>query len=135
MFNIIGAMAEFDRELISERVRAGLRNAKAKGKRIGCPSREIDAAIVTRLRSQGVIWRAIASHLGVGLGTLYRVVPGRSKTQETSGTPREGTWLQTPRTTLQTHLCATNGDASYSTAAYHHIAIVRLLRITFDGAH
>ena len=38
MFQIIGAMAEFERALIQERVRAGLRNAKAKGKRIGRPA-------------------------------------------------------------------------------------------------
>ena len=37
MFQIIGAMAEFERALIQERVRAGLRNARAKGKRLGRP--------------------------------------------------------------------------------------------------
>jgi DNA invertase Pin-like site-specific DNA recombinase len=35
MFQIIGAMAEFERSLIQERVRAGLRNARAKGKKFG----------------------------------------------------------------------------------------------------
>ena len=35
MFQIIGAMAEFERSLIQERVKAGLRNAKAKGRRLG----------------------------------------------------------------------------------------------------
>jgi DNA invertase Pin-like site-specific DNA recombinase len=39
MFQIIGAMAEFERSLIQERVRAGLRNAKQKGKRLGRPPR------------------------------------------------------------------------------------------------
>ena len=37
MFQIIGAMAEFERALIQERVKAGIRNARAKGKRIGRP--------------------------------------------------------------------------------------------------
>jgi len=37
MFQIIGAMAEFERALIQERVRAGLRNARAKGRRLGRP--------------------------------------------------------------------------------------------------
>jgi len=37
MFQIIGAMAEFERSLIMERVRAGLRNAKAKGRSLGRP--------------------------------------------------------------------------------------------------
>jgi DNA invertase Pin-like site-specific DNA recombinase len=79
MFQIIGAMAEFERSLIQERVRAGLRNAKAKGKRLGRPSVEVDLAEVGRLRSQGLGWRAIASKLGVGLGTVVRAA-GKSKT-------------------------------------------------------
>ena len=73
MFNIIGAMAEFERELIRERVRAGMKNAKAKGTRIGRPPRNIDAAIVSRLRAAGTAWRDIARQLGVGVGTLYRL--------------------------------------------------------------
>src|ERR1700689_4849874 len=50
MFNIIGAMAEFERELIRERVKAGMKNAKAKGARIGRPRTQIDAFQVARLR-------------------------------------------------------------------------------------
>jgi DNA invertase Pin-like site-specific DNA recombinase len=72
MFQIIGAMAEFERSLIQERVRAGLRNAKAKGRRLGRPSVHVDGAEIARLRSQGLGWRAIASKLGVGLGTVVR---------------------------------------------------------------
>jgi DNA invertase Pin-like site-specific DNA recombinase len=37
VFNIIGAIAEFERELLRERVKAGMKNAKAKGARIGRP--------------------------------------------------------------------------------------------------
>ena len=37
MFHVIGAMAEFEKSLIQERVCAGLRNARAKGKRLGRP--------------------------------------------------------------------------------------------------
>jgi DNA invertase Pin-like site-specific DNA recombinase len=51
-FQIIGAMAEFERSLIQERVRAGLRVAKAKGKRLGRPRLSIDLRRVTVLRSQ-----------------------------------------------------------------------------------
>jgi DNA invertase Pin-like site-specific DNA recombinase len=72
MFQIIGAMAEFERSLIQERVRAGLRNARAKGKRLGRPSVQVDASEIARLRSQGLGWRAIASQLGAGLGTVVR---------------------------------------------------------------
>ena len=72
MFQIIGAMAEFERSLIQERVRAGLRNARAKGKRLGRPSVKVDATEIGRLRANGLAWRTIASQLGVGLGTVVR---------------------------------------------------------------
>src|ERR1041385_7818579 len=60
MFQIIGAMAEFERALIQERVKAGLRNAKAKGKRIGRPPVKVDSSRVLDLRNQGLSWRAIS---------------------------------------------------------------------------
>jgi DNA invertase Pin-like site-specific DNA recombinase len=74
MFQIIGAMAEFERALIQERVKAGLRNAKAKGKRIGRPRRAVDLVKVVELRVQGRSWRDIAQELGVGVGTVYRTL-------------------------------------------------------------
>lgn len=74
MFQIIGAMAEFERALIQERVKAGLRNAKAKGKRIGRPRQEIDPSRVLELRNQGLSWRAISDRLQLGLGTVYRSI-------------------------------------------------------------
>jgi DNA invertase Pin-like site-specific DNA recombinase len=74
MFQIIGAMAEFERALIQERVRAGLRNAKAKGKRIGRPRLEIDSSKVLKLRAEGLSWRTISDQLKLGLGTVYRAV-------------------------------------------------------------
>jgi DNA invertase Pin-like site-specific DNA recombinase len=84
MFQIIGAMAEFERSLIQERVKAGLRNARAKGKRLGRPRRVVDASRIATLRASGVSWRAIAQELGVGIATLYRreavVATGQSPT-------------------------------------------------------
>jgi hypothetical protein len=53
MFQIIGAMAEFERALIQERVRAGLRNARAKGRRLGRPRVIVDAAKIASLRTPG----------------------------------------------------------------------------------
>jgi DNA invertase Pin-like site-specific DNA recombinase len=78
MFQIIGAMAEFERALIQERVRAGLRNAKAKGKRIGRPRQVVDSSKVLALRGQGLSWRAVSSCLKLGLGTVYRAA-GKAK--------------------------------------------------------
>jgi len=70
MFNIIGSMAEFERELIRERVKAGMKNAKAKGIRIGRPRTKIDASQIARLRDSGASLREIAARLGVSLGTV-----------------------------------------------------------------
>ena len=79
MFQIIGAMAEFERALIQERVRAGLRNAKAKGKRIGRPRQVVDSLLVLKLRGEGLSWRAISERLNLGLGTVYRALSSRSQ--------------------------------------------------------
>jgi len=59
MFQIIGAMAEFERALIQERVRAGLRNARAKGRRLGRPRVIVDASRIATLRTQGRSWAQI----------------------------------------------------------------------------
>jgi len=74
MFQIIGAMAEFERALIQERVRAGLRNAKAKGKRLGRPRVYVDASRIVALRAQGRSWSQIVAEVGVGKGTAQRAV-------------------------------------------------------------
>lgn len=72
MFQIIGAMAEFERALIQERVRAGLRNAQAKGKKLGRPRVEVDAAMIASLRAQGRSWAEIVNETGLGKGTVQR---------------------------------------------------------------
>src|ERR1041385_5863542 len=74
MFQMIGAMAEFERALIQERVKAGLRNAKAKGKRIGRPPVKVDSSKLLELRADGLSWRAISEHLKLGLGDRKSVV-------------------------------------------------------------
>jgi DNA invertase Pin-like site-specific DNA recombinase len=80
MFQIIGAMAEFERSLIQERVRAGLRNAQARGVRLGRPRTVVDAAEIVRLRSSGASWREISERLGVGVGTACRAFQTLPKT-------------------------------------------------------
>jgi DNA invertase Pin-like site-specific DNA recombinase len=82
IFTVLGAVAELERSLIVERVRAGLRNARAKGKTLGRPRVVVDTARITALRAQGLSLRAIASELGVGLATLHRASVPRSKTRE-----------------------------------------------------
>ena len=79
---VLGAVAELERSLIAERVRAGLRNARAKGKRLGRPRSALDTSKVAALRSQGLGWKKIAAELGVGVGMLYRLALGGSKIQQ-----------------------------------------------------
>src|ERR1700732_1770074 len=79
MFQIIGAMAEFERSLIQERVKAGLRNARAKGKRLGRPPIFVSQNRLDALRASGASWRAISKELGVGVGTAHRISQQRSK--------------------------------------------------------
>jgi DNA invertase Pin-like site-specific DNA recombinase len=82
IFGIFASIAEFERELIRDRVKSGLRNARAKGKRLGRPSKALDVARVTMLRGQGASWRAISTQLGIGVATLHRAAGGRFKIQE-----------------------------------------------------
>jgi DNA invertase Pin-like site-specific DNA recombinase len=70
MFQIIGAMAEFERSLIQERVRAGLRNAKLRGKKLGRPRRIVNGDEMARLRQQGASFREIAEAVGASPGTV-----------------------------------------------------------------
>jgi len=70
MFQIIGAMAEFERALIQERVKAGLHNARRNGKQLGRPRRAVDLDRIARMKAEGRSLRSIAERLGVGYGTV-----------------------------------------------------------------
>src|ERR1700720_3369215 len=72
IFTVLGAVAELERSLIAERVRAGLRNAKAKGKTLGRPRRIVDTAKIATLRAQGRSWRTIARQLGMSARSARR---------------------------------------------------------------
>ena len=79
MFQIIGAMAEFERALIQERVKAGLRNARAKGKRIGRPRVIVDASQIAALRLQEHSWAEITRETGISKGTAQRALASLPK--------------------------------------------------------
>lgn len=72
IFTILGAVAELERSLIVERVKGGLRNARAKGKHLGRPRKVPDATEVKRLREQGASWRTIGKKLGVSAATALQ---------------------------------------------------------------
>jgi DNA invertase Pin-like site-specific DNA recombinase len=79
MFGMLGVFAEFEREMIGERVRAGIKNAKSKGTKTGKPfgrprvSRDIENK-VAELRAKDWGVNRIAKTLGIGSGTVRRIV-------------------------------------------------------------
>ena len=68
--------AEFEREIIRERVNAGLARAKAQGKRLGRPRRDDPKLLanIRKLRKQKLGILKIAKQLGVGTSTVQRIV-------------------------------------------------------------
>lgn len=79
VFTVLGAVAELERSLIGERVKAGLRNARAKGKRLGRPKVIVDAARVASLRAHGRSWREISVEMGISKGSAQRALWGLPK--------------------------------------------------------
>lgn len=79
VFSVIAAIAEFERSLIQERIRAGLDHAREKGTKsgdpIGRPKRVFNRDLVIKLRGEGVSIREIARRLKVGKGTIERACP------------------------------------------------------------
>jgi DNA invertase Pin-like site-specific DNA recombinase len=66
LFHVLAAIAEFERDLIRDRVIAGLRRAKAQGRRLGRPQlHQVDVAEARRLMAQGLSLRAAGRALGV----------------------------------------------------------------------
>ena len=76
LYQMLSAFAEFERDCIRERVRSGLRNARAKGRRLGRPRVALDAARIAALRAQGRSWREIARLVGTNTASARRAVPG-----------------------------------------------------------
>jgi DNA invertase Pin-like site-specific DNA recombinase len=72
-FTVLGAVAELERSLIAERVRAGIRNAKAKGKRLGRPPAVADTLRISERRATGASWRAIGRELGLSGETVKKI--------------------------------------------------------------
>jgi DNA invertase Pin-like site-specific DNA recombinase len=75
MFQMCGVFAEFERAMIRERVKAGLERARAQGKTLGRPrTPEVVENKIRAARRQGKGIKKIANELGVGVGTVQRVV-------------------------------------------------------------
>jgi DNA invertase Pin-like site-specific DNA recombinase len=74
MFSIFGALAEYERNLIRERVIAGQKRAVANGVKMGRPSKMNDGmrSAIQLLREKGMGIKQIARELKVGIGTVYK---------------------------------------------------------------
>jgi DNA invertase Pin-like site-specific DNA recombinase len=77
VFTVLGAVAELERSLIGERVRAGLRNAKLTGKKLGRPPlRELSCSDVQRLRQDrkaGVSFKRLSQKHGISVWTAFQL--------------------------------------------------------------
>ncbi len=75
MFNVLSAIAEFERDLIRERVVAGIRRARAQGRHVGRPRKyRVDATAVQALLAAGTSLRGVARRLGVHPSAVRRAL-------------------------------------------------------------
>jgi putative DNA-invertase from lambdoid prophage Rac len=74
MFQVIAAMGEFERELMRERVRAGLRNARSNGRKLGRLCITVDTAGIGQLRAQACTVREIAGDLGFSRSLVHKTL-------------------------------------------------------------
>jgi len=74
MFTMISAFAQFERAIIQERVRAGIRKARLKGKTLGRPKANVDVQRINQLKSQGLSIRKIAELVGTPKSTIQNFI-------------------------------------------------------------
>lgn len=79
LLHLLGAFAQFERDIIVSRVRAGLEHAKARGQRLGRPQVRNDEAI-RLMRAKGLSLRQIAKRLGVSKSSVQNSLAGVQKT-------------------------------------------------------
>ena len=76
MFQICGVFAEFERGILSERVKAGLNRAREEGKTLGRPTKRINVQRIVESRKDGKTIRAIAKEHGVSIGKVHKALTG-----------------------------------------------------------
>ncbi len=76
IFTIISAVAQLERDIIAERVRAGLRRVRENGKKLGRPRAEVSKGEIYRLHSHGLSLRKIATQLNISKSTVAKYLKG-----------------------------------------------------------
>jgi len=74
IFTIISAVAQLERDIIAERVKAGLRRARENGKKLGRPTASVDVQRIFQLRSEGLSLRRIAGQVGISHTIVARIL-------------------------------------------------------------
>ena len=85
MLNVLGSVAQFEREMMLERQREGIAKAKAAKKYKGrAPTARVKSETIKALAAQGVPKREIAKRLGVGERSVFRILATRDDAQKSS---------------------------------------------------
>ena len=75
MLNMLGSVAQFEREMMLERQREGIAKAKGEGRYKGrAPTARAKSHDIRRLAAEGATWEAIAKQLGIGVASVYRAL-------------------------------------------------------------
>ena len=74
MFQMCGVFAEFERGILSERVKAGLNRARAEGKKLGRPIKVVNIKKMSEDRRRGKTIRQIASEQKMSVGKIHKVL-------------------------------------------------------------
>jgi DNA invertase Pin-like site-specific DNA recombinase len=98
LFTFLGAISEFERELIVERVTAGIARAKQNGVQFGRPHIGFDINKAVELRNEGLSWGQLAKRIGVSSATLRRTIPPllKSPTVKTGRIPSSKVCSEAP---------------------------------------
>ncbi len=89
MFTIIGAMAQLERDITRERVKAGVNRARSRGRQLGRPRKVFHRDQVQKLRAEGLSFRQIGKQLGISPALALQVYRSNGQRQGVYKSPRE----------------------------------------------
>jgi len=102
MFTIIGALAQFERALLIERVRAGIRKARAEGKRLGRPRVILNRGRIAELQRAGFSYQEIGRRLGLPKSTVFKYRdPSLNRAQTANDVGVDGTSVPTGHSAIK----------------------------------